>query len=189
MTAGARIEPVKTGALRGGSGPEAAEGATGCGQSGRRDSNPLSAAAFGPHHARAGWRAGRGAESGIAARIECYGDLMRARWATGFIGGLLAVIALVAVPLSALFLSVVVALLLVFVKARGVLALAGVLCGVGASGIGLVIQANANCETSYAGCQAEKVTDPVAIFAALLIAGAAVTLAHYVQGRRGRATV
>lgn len=115
---------------------------------------------------------------------------MRARWATGFIAGLVAIFALLVVPPpSGLVLTVVVASLLLVVKARGLLAGVGVLCGAGSSGIGLFAQTNARCETSYAGCQAVKVTDPVAIFAALLIAGAAVTLAHYVQGRRGRATV
>jgi hypothetical protein len=114
---------------------------------------------------------------------------MMARWVTGFIAGVLAVPALlVVVPPSGLVLIVVVALLLLVIKARGLLALLGMLCGAGVSGVGLFAQTNARCETSYAGCHAMKVTDPVVIFVALLLLGAAITLVHYVQGRADRVT-
>ena len=86
---------------------------------------------------------------------------MRTRWATGFVVGPLAAIALLVLPAPGLLMSVVVALLLV--KARGLPALAGMLCGTGASGLALLAQANARCDTTYAGCGAPDLTTTAAI--------------------------
>lgn len=105
----------------------------------------------------------------------------------GLIVGPLAAIALLVIPASGLVLSVVVALLLL--KARGLPALAGMLCGTGASGLALLAQANARCATSYAGCSAPNVDGPVVIAAALLTMGAALTLTLYVHARAGRASI
>ena len=110
---------------------------------------------------------------------------VRARWATGFIAGPLAAIALLVLPTPGLLMSVVVALLLF--KTRGLPALAGMLCGTGASGLALLAQANARCEATYAGCSAPNGATTILIAAALLLIGAAITLTLYVQGR-GRAS-
>lgn len=109
---------------------------------------------------------------------------MRARWATGFLAGPLAAIALLVLPALGLLMSIVVASLLL--KARGLSALAGMLCGTGASALALLAQANARCAATYSGCSAPNVTGPVVIATALLTAGAALTLALFVQARVSR---
>ena len=106
---------------------------------------------------------------------------MMARWATGFITGPLAAIALLVLPTPGLLLSVLVALLLV--KARGLPALAGMLCGTGAAGLAVLAQANARCDITYAGCGAPNVTTAVAIAVALLIVGIGLTFGQYLRFR------
>src|SRR5512138_1935957 len=108
---------------------------------------------------------------------------MTARWATGFMAGLLAAVALLELATLGLVLSVVMASLVL--KARGLIALAGMLCGTGVVGLALLAQANARCATSYAGCSAPNVTGPVFIAIALLILGVALTLIRYAQVRPG----
>ena len=109
---------------------------------------------------------------------------MRARWATGFVVGPLAAIAMLVLPTPGLLLTVVMAVLLV--KARGLPALAGMLCGIGAAGLAVLAQANARCDVTYAGCGAPNFMTTVAIAVALLIAGVGLTLAEYVQARASR---
>lgn len=119
-----------------------------------------------------------------ARRRQCYGDFMRDRWATGLMVGALAAIALLEIATLGLVLNVIVAFLLV--KARGLPALAGMLCGTGAFGLALLAQANARCA---AGCSASDAISAVVIGTALLITGVALTLTLYVQGRAGHVSV
>jgi len=104
-----------------------------------------------------------------------------ARWATGFITGPLAAVALLVLPTPGLLLSILVALLLV--KARGLPALAGMLSGTGAAGLAVLAQANARCDITYAGCGAPNVTTAVAIAVALLLVGIGLTLGEYLRSR------
>ena len=83
--------------------------------------------------------------------------------------------------------SVFLALLLQ--RARGLPAVAGMVCGTGFWGLALLAQANAHCAISYSGCVAPNVIAPVVIAAALLTAGAALTLTVYLRTRRTAATV
>jgi chromate transport protein ChrA len=106
---------------------------------------------------------------------------VRARWATGFIAGPLAAIALLVLPTPGLLLTLVLALVLL--KTRGLPALAGMLCGTGAAGLAVLAQANARCDITYAGCGAPNVTTAVAIAVALLIMGVGLTFAQYVRSR------
>jgi len=104
----------------------------------------------------------------------------------GFIFGPLAAAALLVAPTPGLVLSVLVALVLL--RARGMPAIAGMLCGTGVSGLALLAQATARCATTYSGCFAPNVIAPVVIAAGLIIAGAVLTLAVVVQTRGTPAT-
>ena len=111
---------------------------------------------------------------------------MRRPWLSGFIVGAIAAFALLVLPTPGLVLSVFLALLLQ--RARGLPAVAGMVSGTGFWGLALLAQANARCAISYSGCVAPNVIAPVLIAAALVIAGAALTLALYVRARGTRAT-
>jgi hypothetical protein len=100
---------------------------------------------------------------------------------TGFVAGALAAIALLALGTLGCLLSVLIGVLLF--KARGLPALAGMLCGTGATGLALLAQANARCDTTYAVCGAPNVVTAAAIAAALLLAGVGLTFAQYVRAR------
>jgi len=112
---------------------------------------------------------------------------MRRPWLSGFIVGAIAAFALLVLPTPGLVLSVLLALLLQ--RARGLPAVAGMVCGTGFWGLALLAQANAHCAISYSGCVAPNVIAPVVIAAALLTAGAALTLTVYLRTRRTAATV
>jgi chromate transport protein ChrA len=111
---------------------------------------------------------------------------VRRPWLSGFIVGALAAFVLLVLPTAGLVLSVLLALLLQ--RARGLPAVAGMLCGIGFWGLALLAQANARCETSSSGCVSSNASAPVVIAAALIIAGAALSLALYVRTRGTRAT-
>ena len=111
---------------------------------------------------------------------------MMARWAIGFITGPLAAIAFLVFAIPGLLLSVLLALLLV--KARGLPALAGMLCGTGAAGLAVLARANAICEITYAGCGGPNFTTAVATAFGLLIVGVGLTFAQYI-GTRARVSI
>jgi chromate transport protein ChrA len=106
---------------------------------------------------------------------------VRAHWATGFIAGPLAGIALLVLPTPGVLLTLVLALLLL--KTRGLPALAGMVCGTAAAGLALLARANAICEIAYAGCRGPDFTTAVATVFALLIVGVGLTFAQYVRAR------
>lgn len=112
---------------------------------------------------------------------------MGARWATGFLAGPLAAIALLVAPIPGLVISVLVAWALL--RTCGLAALAGVLCGTGVSRLAQLAQGHANCEWSYAGCWYPNFTAAVIGAAAVLITGAALTLTLYVHVRATRASI
>jgi hypothetical protein len=112
---------------------------------------------------------------------------MRARWATGLIVSPLAATALLVAPTPGLVLSVVAALCLF--RARGLPALAGFLYGTGVSRLAQLALGHVDCAWSYAGCWYPNFTAAVIGAAAVLITGAALTLALVVQARTGRASI
>src|SRR5256885_16056005 len=106
---------------------------------------------------------------------------MRRAWVLGFIFGPLAGVALLVAPTPGLALGVLVALVLL--RARGMTAIAGMLCGTGVSGLARLAQATARCTSTYFGSYAPNVIPPVVLAAGLSIARALLTPAVVVQTR------
>lgn len=107
---------------------------------------------------------------------------MRGRWTTGLIVGPLIGIAFLVLPT---YLGVVLGVFGAFalLRARGLSAVAGMLCATGISGLALLAQSEASCATAYAGCWAPNFRALAIAAAAVLITGVSLTLVLYARAR------